>query len=122
MARWTAWADALSHDGELWKDAFHKARDVLANAPGNYWIPLEKAREDGLIVTQVMAFTEVALEYELDDPIPDRGVGRRGPTGPYIIYLSEPDADKLLQNVATIFVGQGDNRVSTLSVVWRPRE
>ena len=59
----------------------------------------------------VMAFAEAALEYELDDPIPDRGVGRRGPTGPYIIYLSEPDADKLLQNKATIFVGQGDNRV-----------
>lgn len=59
----------------------------------------------------VMAFAEAAIEYELDDPIPDRGVGRRGPTGPYIIYVSESDADKFLQNKASLFVGQGDNRV-----------
>ena len=59
----------------------------------------------------VIAYTEAALDANLVEAIPDRGIGRAGPKGPYQVYASESDIDLLLSQVATLFVGQGDNKI-----------
>ena len=40
-----------------------------------------------------------ALDADIDDPIAD--VGRRGPKGPYQVYIDGEDIDKILSKTAT---------------------
>ena len=64
----------------------------------------------------VVAYTEAALDAQLVEALPERGIGRAGPKGPYQVYITEPDIDLLLSHISHLVIGEGDNRVKcTLS-------